>query len=239
MRTVTLTASARYGYGGKQYIARITGRDSKFTFAREFVGRKEGKRRESATHTTDEPGLYVTCDLDSKGRKDETYWVVERDQDGDLDKTTCGLEDAMRLARLLDEGETFEQAVAEVWPPKTPEQIIRDRIAAHESKLAESRSRNDPDGTVRMTKDTGDWKAGTEVRRGDLIAWREGEVSRLRAELDALTSLPMTVEEALKDPAAFVGGMAETAAMHDAKSDAVAEVKALMARHGLTVADLA
>jgi hypothetical protein len=38
--TVTLTASARYGYGGKQFVARIEGRDPKYTFERTFLGRK-------------------------------------------------------------------------------------------------------------------------------------------------------------------------------------------------------
>lgn len=100
-RTVTLTASARYGYGGKQYIAKIIGRDPKFTFQRDFVGRKGGKRNEDAEHQTDEPGLYVTCDIDRKGGRDETY-VVVYDLPG-FGITTCNVsrEDAMELARDL------------------------------------------------------------------------------------------------------------------------------------------
>lgn len=119
-RTITLTASASYGFGGKQYIAHVTGRDAKFTFAREFVGTKSGKRRESAEYQTDEPGLYVTCDIDRKGNKDETYWVVEKRSDGSLDNATCTRGEAMLLARLLDEGRDFAEAVAEIWPVETP-----------------------------------------------------------------------------------------------------------------------
>ena len=123
MQTVTLTASAKYGYGGKQYIARITGRDSKFTFAREFVGSKSGKRREEAEYQTDEPGLYVTCDIDRKGSKDETYHVVEQDGGG-VKSATCTREEAMRLAKLLDQGMAFAAACESIWPTLTPEQEL-------------------------------------------------------------------------------------------------------------------
>lgn len=132
--TITLTASARYGYGGKQYIARITGRDAKYTFDRRFVGTKGGKRREDSEYQTDEPGLYVTCDLDSKGRKDETYWLIERQADGGLDDATVTREQAMLLARLLDDGKTLEEAVAQVLPPKKPVQEVREFLAAVEAK---------------------------------------------------------------------------------------------------------
>lgn len=119
-KTVTLTASARYGYGGKQYIARITGRDSKFTFNREFVGQKGGKRRESSEFMTDEPGLYMTCDLDSKGRKEETYYILrERNNEGFCSRT-CSKEQAMEIAKLMDKGMGFEEARTKVFPPQPP-----------------------------------------------------------------------------------------------------------------------
>jgi hypothetical protein len=80
-KTITLSASARYGYGGKQFIARITGRDKKFTFEREFIGKKVGKRGEDTSVVVDEPGLYVERNIDSKGRSDETYQIIWRDGD--------------------------------------------------------------------------------------------------------------------------------------------------------------
>src|ERR1700688_2126973 len=93
---IHLSSSARYGYGGKQYIARITGRDAKFTFSREFVGQKSGKRRESASYDTDEPGLYITCDIDRKGNKCETYCLIE-EIDGELVENTVTKEEAMKI----------------------------------------------------------------------------------------------------------------------------------------------
>jgi len=113
-KTVTLHASARFGFGGKQYIARITGRDPKFTFARDFVGQKSGKRREDAEYMTDEPGLYMTCDIDRKGNKDETYWVVERQDDGGLIYDSVCKEDAMALAKAMETME-FPAACVEVF----------------------------------------------------------------------------------------------------------------------------
>lgn len=118
--SITLTASAKYGFGGKQYIARITGRDPKFTFSREFVGQKSGKRRESAEYVTDEPGLYITCDIDRKGNKDETFVLIEADSSGGLSESTCTKEEAMQIAKLMDSGKSFEDAVAEVFPPPAP-----------------------------------------------------------------------------------------------------------------------
>ena len=121
--TVTLTASARYGYGGKQYIARITGRDSKFIFAREFVGQKGGKRRESSEYMTDEPGMYMTCDIDSKGRKDETFFVVYIGDDGKLKMSSTSKERAMKLAKMMDEGTTFKEARKATQPKKAIDPI--------------------------------------------------------------------------------------------------------------------
>lgn len=188
MRTVTLTATAKFGYGGKEYIARITGRDPKFTFAREFVGSKGGKRREYAEYMTDEPGLYVTCDIDRKGGKDETYHLIETvpGTDGDLTTATIGKEDAMRVAKLLDAGRAFEEAVAEVFPPPTVEEVIDH----HKKKLAESEAKNDPEGMIKMSVNVGPLKAGETVRRADLIAARKAEIARLEAEIAAATTPP-------------------------------------------------
>lgn len=69
-----LSASAAYGFGGKQWIARIRGRSSGAAqFEREFIGNKNGKRGEGSSVTVDEPGLYETCDIDRKGNKDYSY----------------------------------------------------------------------------------------------------------------------------------------------------------------------
>lgn len=74
--TITLRADAKYGYGGRQYIAQITGRAPKVTFARQFVGIRYGKRNEETEHITDEVGLYELCNIDRKGNKDQRYRLV-------------------------------------------------------------------------------------------------------------------------------------------------------------------
>jgi len=105
---ITLTASAEFGHTG-QYVARITGRDSKFTFAREFVGSKGGKRNEITTADIDEPGLYECRDVTRKGRNDRYRLIVRR---GDtLERLASDKADAMQIARALDEGRTIDQVV--------------------------------------------------------------------------------------------------------------------------------
>jgi hypothetical protein len=110
---ITLSATARYGFGGKQYIARITGRDRKFTFAREFVGRREGKRNEDSVFETDEPGLYLCCDIDRRGDKEERFRLVLPWED-DVAVWKVAKEDALKIARALDDGRELADCV-EVW----------------------------------------------------------------------------------------------------------------------------
>lgn len=157
-KVIHLTASASYGNGGKQYIARITGRDAKFTFAREFIGRKGGKRGESSEADVDDAGLYITCDIDRKGNKDETYVVIE-EKDGGLVKENTKKEDAMTLAKLLD-SVSFREASLKVFgessaywaPPETrteemPEMVPltrrQEQLAALRALLADVEARTD------------------------------------------------------------------------------------------------
>lgn len=99
---VTFNASAKFGYGGKQFIARIEGRDKKFTFRREFIGRKEGKRKEYTSVMVDVPGLYNVRDIDRRGGADDTFYVVALDTDGEAHRVEIGTDDAMKVATLLD-----------------------------------------------------------------------------------------------------------------------------------------
>jgi hypothetical protein len=190
--TITLSASAAYGYSGKQYIARITGRDSKFTFFREFIGRKGGKRGDISEATVDDAGLYMTCDIDNKGRKDETFWVVE-EKDGGIVKECCATEEAMKLAKMLDNCQTFEAAVLAIWPPKSPADLLREKIVEHKKKLATSIAKGDADGMIVLEKDGPLGAKGASVRRGDIITWRQAEIVRLEAEIVALEN-PAPVE---------------------------------------------
>jgi len=77
----------------KAYIARITGRDPKMTFAREFHGKEV---------MVDEPGLYELRNTDKKGRPDDEYCIIYPDVDGSLVEESVDKEFAMKLAKLLD-----------------------------------------------------------------------------------------------------------------------------------------
>lgn len=110
MASVSLTASADYGLSG-QYIARIIGRDSKFTFQREFIGRKYGKRNEGSEADVDESGLYELCDVTKKRGKVQRYRVVLELPSGELAKLVASKEDAMAIAKALDAGRAFGDIV--------------------------------------------------------------------------------------------------------------------------------
>ena len=107
---ITLKADAKYGYGGKQFIARILGRDSKFTFNREFIGRKGGKRNESRSADVDEAGLYEERDINSKGRVSDSYPLL-LELGEELSIRRVDKEDAMKIASLLDSGKSIDQIV--------------------------------------------------------------------------------------------------------------------------------
>lgn len=115
-----IEAKSDYGKSG-QYVARINGRDSKFTFDREFVGRKQGKRNEWTEFETDEPGLYESCSVRKRG-KDSTYVLIvdtkcpERlaEYDCPLKQHYCDKADALKIARALENGRKFDEIVESV-----------------------------------------------------------------------------------------------------------------------------
>jgi hypothetical protein len=77
----------------KAYVARITGRDPKMTFAREFLGH--------GRVIVDEPGLYEIRETDKKGRPDDYYRVV-LEHEGELRQSVqLAREDAMGIAKAL------------------------------------------------------------------------------------------------------------------------------------------
>lgn len=108
--TVEMIARADYGQSG-QYVARITGRDAKFTFAREFVGRKTGKRKEYAEVVTDQVGLYEICDKTRKGKECRYRVAVPGPKDGELVLCKLSLSHAMELATYLDSGYDVEDCL--------------------------------------------------------------------------------------------------------------------------------
>ena len=120
-RTITLRATAPPQYGGKEYIARLTGRHKRFVFQRDFLGTKTGVRKEIVEHMTDEPGLYICTSIAEDGFKEETFVLVETNKaDGGLKSRPISKEEALLLCRILDKDYTFEKAVKEMWPDPIP-----------------------------------------------------------------------------------------------------------------------
>ncbi|MCC6416781.1 MAG: hypothetical protein IT429_00870 [Gemmataceae bacterium] len=142
---ITLRASAAYGYGRKQYIARVTGRDPKWGLKLEFCGRIDGdrKRQESSSWEGDEPGIYVTRDVDRKGRADDTYRIIlpcPTNPDRAVCSTPVDKEDIMKIARRLDAGERLERIVELVGRPSSrdPSRTVYD-VEVVTARQAEAR----------------------------------------------------------------------------------------------------
>lgn len=96
MSTVDLQAKADYQQSG-QYIARLLGRNHKYTFRREFVGRND-----YTEFTTDEVGLFEVCDSTRKG-KERRYRITAPDEKGEMFAWKISLETAMKIAKWMDD----------------------------------------------------------------------------------------------------------------------------------------
>lgn len=166
MGTITLRADARYGFGGKQYVARITGRDAKFTFQREFLGRKEGKRGERTEVLVDDPGLYEARDIDSKGRTDDRYIIFDGEHE-----VTISREDAMALARQIGEGN------GDVRPA-----LRRELVPILEAKIRESEARDQAE-VITLGPPIGRLAPGSMVTRADIVAERRRLLAELRGDI--------------------------------------------------------
>jgi hypothetical protein len=172
--TVTLSASAKYGYGGKQFVARINGRDSKFTFDREFVGKKSGKRGDYTEAMVDDPGLYEERDIDSKGRSTDTYYLIWQEAEGDFRKTVIPKEDAMVMAKWLDEGKSVD------WRRES----LDYRIDKQKELIAAAEAKNDPDGEITLEGAIGSLAKGATVKRSRLIEERRRLIAGWERELN-------------------------------------------------------
>lgn len=175
--TVTLRANSDYGQNG-QFVARITGRHPKFTFAYDFLGRRAGKRGDVTEATIDDPGLYVERDVSRKRGKDDSFYVVAMLPTG-LRKIPCTTDEMMGFARRIEEGESItvigiEYAVSELRrmiqggrehiESGNSEEIVNeacpvgaiasgtkiaDRVSAREALLATLLGTSDPNGALR------------------------------------------------------------------------------------------
>jgi hypothetical protein len=122
---ITISSQSKSYGNTKNYVARLTGRHSSMTFAREFMGKEA---------LIDEAGLFEECDIDKRGNKDQTYVLVlplpEPVGGEDLRRFSADKEDAMKIARRLDEGETLDQIVVAV-PRENREQYLAENPGRH------------------------------------------------------------------------------------------------------------
>jgi len=105
---ITINVESKEYGNSKQYIAHITGRAAKFTFERNFVGRRSDR---FTSYSTDEAGLYENCDINRKGQKECGYLVVATAPDGELVKMRSNLDEAMEIAKRMDAGEALESMI--------------------------------------------------------------------------------------------------------------------------------
>lgn len=132
---INLSAKADYGLSG-QYIARLTGRHSGYTFNREFIGRKGGKRNETTEVDVDDPGLYECCDIDKRdGKSSRFYAVVEIG--GTLHRFRLDKEEAMKIAKEMDGGRRFDTIVVGR-PTNPPSYEILGKKAAEVQQKAQT-----------------------------------------------------------------------------------------------------
>lgn len=119
---ITLSASASFGNGGKQFIARITGRHPKYTFGYEFIGKKGGKRNEDCSADVDDPGLYVCRDVNRKGNAEDRFRLVLPAVGDELKIVRIDKDTAMKIAKAMDTGRPFLECVDEDGELVTPRQ---------------------------------------------------------------------------------------------------------------------
>lgn len=224
--TVTLNAAARFGYGGKQFVARITGRHPKFTFAYDFMGKKEGKRGESTNVMIDDPGIYITRDVDSKGRADDSFALVYA-VDGELRMLWIAREFAMKLGKALDSGAppdwTAEGLAAEA---RKVARLAKEK-AEEEAKFLETlRAKTEelcafaaetPEKDFSVNYLLQRLSPGTHYVRADLLLpLYEAELARLVGDAPVAPPIDRTALEA--ERAACVARIAEIEALLSAKN---------------------
>lgn len=108
--SVLLSAKGKWAYQGRQYIARIGGRDAKYTFRRDFIGEKSGQRREFTTVHVDDPGLYECCSIGRNGIRQRAF-VVVIEHDGNMRAAIVTEQQALAIAKGLGSGKAISEVV--------------------------------------------------------------------------------------------------------------------------------
>jgi hypothetical protein len=143
---ITLTAESKQYGNSSQYIARIVGRSTKFTYEREFTGRKSDR---TTTAHVDEAGLFEIVDIDKKGRKEPGFvLVVDRpaecpplspEGDPDFIRLYPTEKDALAIAKRFDAGEKLSDFIAIVKTSETEYGFeIRTKAQAARASVAAS-----------------------------------------------------------------------------------------------------
>lgn len=145
----TLEATSNCYGKSNQYVARITGRHSKWTFEREFIGRKSGRQNDTTSADVDEDGLYEVCHVDKRGTKDSSYYVILDcptleilpGKEGTLRKMPVAKEDAMAIAKAFDAGRRMDQIVSISVEPSAQTgqpRYVYELLSAGEAKKAQA-----------------------------------------------------------------------------------------------------
>jgi hypothetical protein len=222
--TLDLHATAAYGKRG-QFVARIVGRDPKFTFEREFLAHDV---------TVDDPGLYEVRSIDSRNRKESVFTAFDGTHALGVSEDT-----AMALAKSLD---TID------WPAE----VRRLRIAHVEERIALSEGL-DQDKIVTLDGRRMPRSEALALRRAELAGLLTGAavqvaldaIRRRRAELaelltgtDGIVTLDgrrMSRSEALARRRAELAGLL---AGTDPRQAAVDAIRRLMAEFAITAGEL-
>lgn len=109
MDALSFSAFADFNQSG-QYIAKLVGRAPRVTFAREFIGRKSGKRNDYTTACVDEPCLLEIVDATRKGKRRQ-YLIVAEGEPDCLEKLVTDESDAMAIAKRIGDGESLGDIV--------------------------------------------------------------------------------------------------------------------------------
>lgn len=113
---MTMTNQQGIGYsgksGGKAYLARITGIDGEYGFARDFVEASKverdhfGRARYTRTYTYElSPGLY-----EEQSQGERCLLIVWVKPDGKIGRCVIPRERVEAMCQLMDAGSSFEEA---------------------------------------------------------------------------------------------------------------------------------
>ncbi len=166
---LTFSSRAGFGFENKQFVARITGRHPKWTFDREFIGTKTGKRKDGTTAKVDDPGLYQERNIDNKGRATNRYYAVWSLGGKELDYAPISEDEAMGLAKDLDSGRAST--------------VVAQFAEAKYAKILRGSRAKDPNEEINVTGYLAGMEHGKHLR-SETINAREAALRKMRGEPD-------------------------------------------------------